>query len=228
MSRYSRQDVLRILRIHANQLSAWERAGLIPASKSYSFQDMVQLRKLRDLRATRLSAANIRASVDAMQLVSGMANPLLEAGAVRNGSRLTFRVSGAVVDPIARQFVFDFDSPRLGRLGEVGDPASHHAAREARLGSLFLEAAQHEEEGQIDQAATLYETILSVDHEHAAAYINLGTIFYNQRQFTRAEQLYRSATRLAVFMLLKGEGGLLGVLTAWITSALMGESALKS
>src|SRR6201989_2807321 len=37
--RYSRQDVLRILRIHSRQLSAWERAGLVATGDAYSFQD---------------------------------------------------------------------------------------------------------------------------------------------------------------------------------------------
>ena len=104
VTRYSRQDVLRILHIRAKQLRAWERAALISFSDTYSFQDLVQLRKLRDLRATRLSAASIRASVHAMQAVSGMTNPLLESAAVRNGSRLLFRHSGTVMEPIARQF----------------------------------------------------------------------------------------------------------------------------
>src|ERR1700742_439600 len=107
---YSRQDVLRILRIHPRQLRGWERSGLVSPTDSYSFQDLVQLRKLRDLRATRLSAASIRASVTAMRSVSGMANPLLEAGTARRGSRLIFRHSGAAMEPIARQFVFDFDA----------------------------------------------------------------------------------------------------------------------
>ena len=87
VSRYSRQDVLRILRLHAKQIAAWERAGLIETGDSYSFQDLVKLRKLRDLRANRVSVANIRASVDAMQAVSGMSNPLIEASASRRGSR---------------------------------------------------------------------------------------------------------------------------------------------
>ena len=81
---------------------------------SYSFQDLVKLRKLRDLRANRVSVANIRASVDAMQAVSGMSNPLLEATASRRGSRVLFRHSGAVMEPIARQFVFDFEAPAPG------------------------------------------------------------------------------------------------------------------
>src|SRR5450432_238694 len=91
---YSRQEVLRILRIHANQLQAWERVGLVAAVETYSFPDLVQLRKVRDLRALRLSVSNIKASVRAMRSVSGMAEPLLEASTVWQGSRLAFRHSG--------------------------------------------------------------------------------------------------------------------------------------
>ena len=104
VTQYSREDVLRILRIRLKQLSSWERSGLINQSETYSFQDLVQLRKLRDLRATRFSVANIRASIHAMRQVSGVANPLLEASTVRNGTRLAFRLSGAMMEPIARQF----------------------------------------------------------------------------------------------------------------------------
>src|SRR5271163_564048 len=118
VTQYSRQDVLRILRIRLKQLSAWERSGLIQQSEVYSFQDLVQLRKLRDLRALRVPMANIRASIHAMRQVSGVANPLLEAGAVRDGARLAFRLSGAMMEPIARQFVFDFDSRRHSQLTE--------------------------------------------------------------------------------------------------------------
>jgi len=38
--------------LHARQLSAWERAGLITSSEDYSFEALSQLRKLRDLQAT--------------------------------------------------------------------------------------------------------------------------------------------------------------------------------
>jgi tetratricopeptide (TPR) repeat protein len=193
VTHYSRQDVLRILRIRLKQLSAWERSGLIPQSETYSFQDLVQLRKLRDLRAMRLSVANIRASIQAMRHVSGVANPLLESSAVRNGARLAFRLSGAMMEPIARQFVFDFDSP-LSQLAEVSSAASHQAARESRVQALFFEAVRLEERGKTQEAAVLYEGILELDRAHAPACINLGTIQYNQRRFIDAECLYRRAT----------------------------------
>jgi tetratricopeptide (TPR) repeat protein len=194
ITQYSRQDVLRILRIRLKQLCSWERSGLIDASEVYLFQDLVQLRKLRDLRAMRLSVANIRASIQAMQQVSGVNNPLLEAGAVRSGARLAFRLSGSMMEPIARQFVFDFDSPRQRQLAQVGSSASHQAARGARVQTLFFEAVRMEEQGRTQEAAIHYENILALDPSHAPTCINLGTIQYNQRQFIEAEALYRRAT----------------------------------
>jgi tetratricopeptide (TPR) repeat protein len=194
VTQYSRQDVLRILRIRLKQLCSWERSGLINQSEVYSFQDLVQLRKLRDLRATRLSVANIRASIHAMRQVSGVANPLLEASTVRSGTRLAFRLSGAMMEPIARQFVFDFDSPHHRQLAEVSSAASHQAARESRVQGLFFDAVRMEERGKTQEAVAHYEAILALDPHHAPACINLGTILYNQRQFIEAESLYRRAT----------------------------------
>jgi tetratricopeptide (TPR) repeat protein len=194
VTQYSREDVLRILRIRLKQLCSWERSGLVSESATYSFQDLVQLRKLRDLRATRLSVANIRASIHAMRQVSGVANPLLEAGAFRNGKGLAFRLSGAMMEPIARQFLFDFDSQRHSQLAEVSSSASHQAAREARVQALFFEAVRMEERGKTQEAVAHYQSILTLDSSHAPACINLGTIQYNQRQFIEAECLYRRAT----------------------------------
>lgn len=194
MTRYCRQDVLRILGIRAKQLRAWEKAGLIPVAETYGFQDLVQLRKLRDLRAMRLSAASIRDSILAMRAVSGMANPLLEAGTVRAGGRLAFRHSGAMMDPVRRQFLLDFDSSAGPRLAEVTDTACHQAWRESQMQSLFFNAIQAEERNDLKEAAALYERILEISPAHAPSCINLGTIHYNQRRFAVAETLYRRAT----------------------------------
>ena len=191
MTRYNRQDVLRILRIHARQLQAWERAGLVVSAENYGFEDLVQLRKLRDLSATRLSAASIRASVSAMRAVSGMDNPLLEAGAARRGSRLVFRHSGAVMEPIAKQFVFDFDAQH--EPAQVEALKISPAQRDAWISESFMEAVHCEEGGKIAEAVVLYESILAREPRHAPSAINLGTIFYNQAEFTRAETMYRQA-----------------------------------
>jgi tetratricopeptide (TPR) repeat protein len=192
VTRYSRQDALRILRIHPKHLRAWERAGLLPFSDSYTFQDLVQLRRLRDLQAMRLSATSIRAGVEAMQAVSGMANPLVEARAVRSGSQLAFGHSGTWMEPITRQFVFDFDGKKQ-QLIAVEPERLSAAQRNSRISALFVEAVRCEEASKASEAIDLYEEILELDGGHAPSAINLGTIFYNQRQFLKSEQLYRKA-----------------------------------
>jgi len=189
---YSRQDVLRILRITSRQLSSWERAGLIAFASDYGFDDLIQLRKLRDLRAQRISASNIKASVHAMRAVSGIPNPLLQASIALRGPRLVFRHSGTTMDPIAGQFELDFEGSG-SRLEIVDDGAVSETQRQNKINSLFFEGVRCEEQGKVDEAAKLYEETLSLG-EHAPAAINLGTILYNKRQFERAEQLYRRAS----------------------------------
>ena len=201
MTSYSRQDVLRILQISCRQLQGWERAGLIAQQQTYTFQDLGQLRTLRILREESVSAASIRDSILAMKTVAGMANPMLEACLVRTGTRLAFRHRGAIVDPIRRQLLFDFE--RFDRLERTDRPSAGselYPMRRAGAGDLramqdrFLAAVQAEEAGEKQRAIALYEEILEIDPEYAAAYINLGTIQFHLRQFGRAEQLYRRAT----------------------------------
>jgi tetratricopeptide (TPR) repeat protein len=193
---YSRQDVLRILQISSRQLQGWERAGLIPQQLTYTFCDLGQLRTLRSLRAEDISAASIRDSILAMKAVAGMANPLLEACVVRTGTRLAFRHRGAMVDPIRRQLLFDFDRVQgAERPTAVSEPAPLRLPGRA-VHERFLAAVQAEESGEKQLAIELYEEILGIDPENAAACINLGTLHFHLRQFGRAEELYRRATQV--------------------------------
>jgi tetratricopeptide (TPR) repeat protein len=193
---YCRQDVLRILQIGSRQLQAWERAGLIPQQEVYSFQDLGQLRTLRALREDDVPAASIRESILAMKAVAGMANPLLEARVVRTGTRLAFRHCGAMMDPIRRQLLFDFErmdhpQPASAQL----TPLRHPGAPGMRgIQERFQAAVRAEEAGEKQRAIALYEEILEIDPLYAAACINLGTVFFHLRQFGRAEELYRRAT----------------------------------
>lgn len=196
MTSYTRQDVLRIFEISAHQLQGWERAGLIPHQQSYSFQDLGQLRILHALRAEDVPAASIRASIRAMKAVAGMENPLLEARVIRtSATHLAFRHHGAIVDPIRRQFLFDFeryDQPNGSALAL--EPMRLPSYGATRIQDRFLEAVEAEECGDKQRAIALYEEILSLDARYAPAAINLGTLYFHMQQYRRAEDLYRQAT----------------------------------
>lgn len=198
MTSYRRQDVLRIFEISSRQLQAWERAGLIPQQEIYSFQDLGQVRTLRSLRADSVPPASIRESIMAMKAVSGMSNPLLEARVVRTGTRLAFRHRGAMVDPIRRQLLFDFErsgGPMLASGVAVPSPLPRARESDSRgIQERFQAAVHAEEAGEKQRAINLYQEILEIDPNYAAACINLGTMFFHLRQFGRAEDLYRRAT----------------------------------
>jgi len=195
VSRYRREDVLRILHLQHRQLQRWENSGLVVQKESYSFQDLVELRKLRDLSSKQMNLAKIRDTVEAMRRVAGMQSPLLEADAVRKGSRLVFRHDGAVEDPFSPQLMFDFD----GQTVDAHSFAPLQSSSVAQLQEMFLRAVQLEEAGALQPAllqesAALYRQILELNPQHAPACINLGTIHYNQGKFLEAEALYRRAT----------------------------------
>lgn len=190
MERYHREDVLRILRITARQLAGWEKAGLFRVKDFYSFFDLLQIKKLRDLRAKRVRSAVIRDSLRAMQQqVAGMENPLLEAGTFTTRSRVVFRHQGAAVEPLAGQFVMDFSQR------QVVEPTKVHAMRAAESAAdFFTRGVSLEEDPKTqDEAIASYKKCVELDPTHAAAYINLGTLYYNLHDYVLAEHHYRKA-----------------------------------
>ncbi len=195
VSQYCRRDVLRIFGIREQQLRLWERNGLIASAEHYSFQELGQLRKLRELGALRVPAVSIREAIHAMRSVSGLPDPLGEAGINLVGTRsLAFRHSGAVVEPVAGQFLLDFSGGGSPALSVLTAPVLSNRERERQAAKLFAEAVRAEEAGRLQAAFDGYEAVLAIWPGHAAAAINLGTLCYGQRNHARAERFYRMAT----------------------------------
>ena len=192
--RYSRADLLRILRLTARQLAAWEKAGLVAAADSYSFFDLLQVKKVRDLCARKVRPVVIRQSLEAMQKqVAGMDNPLLEASAFTTGHRVAFRHQGKVVEPIAGQFMFDF-SPEERVVVSTPIATARPEPASADVAELFARGiALEEDPSHQAQAIATYERVLELDPDHAAAHINLGTLFYNRQEYAVSEKHYRRA-----------------------------------
>jgi tetratricopeptide (TPR) repeat protein len=199
--RYSRDDLMRILRVSPRQLSAWEKAGLLSAAESYSFFDLLQVKKVRDLCARHVRPIEIRQSLAAMQMqAAGMENPLLEASPSISGRhRVAFRHEGRLLEPIAGQFMFDF-SPEEKVIASVPITRTSPIPQEPaspEVSELFARGVALEEDPRNQlQAIAAYEGVLQLDPEHAAAHINLGTLYYNRQDYTAAEDHYRAALRI--------------------------------
>jgi len=188
--KYDRADVLRILRITGHQLAQWQKVGLAASGEVFSFVDLLQLKKIRDLRAKRVRQATIRESLDAMlKQVSGMENPLLEAGTFATHAHVAFRHEGHAVEPTTGQFVMDFEP------GGRGVMANLKSMRQAETASDFFArgVALEEDPASQTEAIQYYGKVLLLEPQHAPAHINLGTIFYNRHEFGLAERHYRAA-----------------------------------
>ena len=194
--RYTQADVLRILRLTQRQLAAWEKAELIAAAETYSFFDLLQIKKVRDLCARKVRPAVIRQSLQAMQKqVAGRENPLLEAGAYTTGHRIAFRHEGRLLEPIAGQFVMDFSANE--RVVRRSEPESGPALVENDASELFSRGIALEENPSTQaEAIAAYRKVLELEPNHPAAHINLGTLHYNRQDYGQAERHYRSAIEI--------------------------------
>ena len=193
MCRYSRADLVRILRLAPRQLQTWEKAGLVRCSESYSFFDLLQVKKIRDLCEKRVRPAVIRRSLDAMlKQASGMENPLLEASAYQSGHRVAFRHEGRLLEPIAGQFVMDFAAEDAKVVTSPKRNGPELVVND--VVDLFGRGIALEEDPYTqNEAIAVYLKVLDLDPQHAAAHINVGTLYYNRHEYALAEKHYRAA-----------------------------------
>jgi tetratricopeptide (TPR) repeat protein len=192
---YSRADLLRILHLTPRQLANWERAGLVTSADAYSFSDLLEIKKVRDLCAMSVRPAVIRQSLDAMRKrSSGVEKPLLEAGASTTGKhRVAFRHDGRLLEPIAGQFVMDF-STREKVVTSTPVPRSEPTPSEDEAAGWFARGIALEEDPSTQtEAIAAYLKVLDIEPAHAASHINLGTLYYNRQDFSLAEKHYRAA-----------------------------------
>ena len=139
--------------------------------------------------------AVIRQSLDAMRKqASAVENPLLEASASSTAKhRVAFRHQGRLLEPIAGQFLMDF-SEREKVLTSTPVPKSEPSPRESEVTAWFARGIALEEDPNTQpDAIAAYHQVLEIQPGHAAAHINLGTLYYNRQDFALAEKHYRQA-----------------------------------
>ncbi len=168
--------------------------GLVTSAESYSFAEMLEIKKVRDLCAMSVRPAVIRQSLDAMRKqAAGVENPLLEAGTWSTRHRVAFRHDGKLLEPIAGQFLMDF-TEREKVVTSTPVPRSEPTPRETEAAAWFAQGISLEEEPRTQaEAIAAYQKVLEIEPNHAAAHINLGTLFYNRQEFALAEKHSRRA-----------------------------------
>lgn len=193
-----------MLAVSERQLRSWERRNLIAPGESFSFKDLRALRTLVDLRASKISAAQIQSVVAALREKLGdVPNPLAEVRIYLRGKRIQVQFAGSTMEPISGQFLLDFDATSISKL--VSFPSSppageqpaarHKSRREAER--WFQKGLDLEHSGApVAEVIAAYQKAAELDPLSSATHVNLGTVYFNVRDLAASERHYRRAIEI--------------------------------
>lgn len=193
---YSREEVRRLLDVTERQLRGWEKHKLIPPLQRFAFSDLIALRALTKLTKTRISPAKIRTALTAVrERLHDIVDPLTELRLIADGKRIHVQVGDSAMEPISGQLLLNFDHAELKRLVSFPDrkKTEENRGRRESAEKWFQRGLECEQTGMVPDAIKAYESAINLDPTSAGAWLNLGTIFFNARQFSKAESHYRKA-----------------------------------
>jgi tetratricopeptide (TPR) repeat protein len=195
---FTREEALRLLRVSERQLKSWERQKLVGPVAVYSFRELLALRTLIKLRESKVPPQQIRRAVQALtKKLRGVEDPLTELKLYADGKKIRVELEGRAMEAESGQLLLDFDRGELSRLLEFRPKENPRAERDQR------QAAEHWFQRGLDLEATgaaapqiieAYQKAIELDPGSAGALVNLGTIYFNTRNFTMAERYYTQAT----------------------------------
>jgi len=193
-----------LLGLSERQLRSWEKQDFIPVSQSFSFTDLLALRTLIGLRENRIVPAQIRIAIDALrQRLRDVRNPLTELKIYSRGKKIHVQFAGQQMEPVSGQLLLDFDEAEINKLLSFPGKSAEES-KGAIVQKKRLEAERWFERGlELEQmAAPMEEIILAyrkaaeLDPTSAGALVNLGTVYFNARNWREAERQYRKALEI--------------------------------
>jgi len=197
---YSRDEVLRLLGVSRRQLASWERQNLIAVRESFGFSDLLALRTLLALRDNKIPAAKIRKALAALRIkLRDVHDPLTELKIYSKGRNMEVQVAGRRMEPISGQLLLDFSAEEISKL--LSFPTHAPPESQGRRLKARREAEHWFEAGlQLEQSGAPVEDIIAayrkaseIDPSSAGALVNLGTVYFNLRDWKQAEQFYQKA-----------------------------------
>jgi tetratricopeptide (TPR) repeat protein len=201
---WPRAEVCRWLRVSERQLKSWERQGLLVPAQSFGFSEMIALRTLVGLRDNKISPAKIRAALTALRAHLGDGrNPLHELKIYSHGKKIQVQLAGRRMEPVTGQLLLDFDEEEISRLlafpaagEEAPAPVSGHK-RKRDAEQWFEKGLDLEQTGApMEDIIAAYRKAIDIDPASAGALVNLGTVYFNSRNWRDAERYYRAALEI--------------------------------
>jgi tetratricopeptide (TPR) repeat protein len=193
---YSRQEALRLAGVTERQLRSWERQKLIAAGAHYGFGELLALRMLTQLRKKGVAPAQMRRALHAVALkLEGVDHPS-ELQVYTEGKRIRVEIGGHRMEAESGQLLLDFGPGEISRLLEFKARENPRADAERREQAerWFQRGLELEQTGgPAEHVMEAYLKAVELDPQSAGALVNLGTLYFNTHDFTRAERCYKQA-----------------------------------
>lgn len=195
---YSRDDVKRVLRVTERQLLSWQAQGLVPDRKLFGFSELLAMQTLLKLRKDKIPPATIKRAVTALRRrVRGGNDPLTEFRIYAVGKKVRVDFEGSTMEPVSGQLLLNFDAAEMKKLLSFKPKAEEHGAgvrRKAEAELLFEQGLALEQRGApADEIIEMYKYALMLDPQSTGALVNLGTVYFNKRDWAKAEECYLKA-----------------------------------
>jgi tetratricopeptide (TPR) repeat protein len=196
---FTREAARRLLKVSEKQLKRWEQQKLVQPATHYGFRELLALRTLIKLRHSRVPPRQIRSALEALiKKLRGVEDPLTELKLYVQGKKIRVELEGHSMDAESGQLLLDFNPAELSRLLEFRPKENPRAEREQRQAAehWFQRGLDLESTGApAEQVIGAYLKAIDLDPASAGALVNLGTVYFNARDFNRAEQYYVLATQ---------------------------------
>jgi len=190
-------ETRRLLKITERQLKSWERQNLVPVSETYGFKELLALRTLLKLRASRVAGPQIKRALTALgDKLRDIHDPLTQLKIYAHGKRIRVDIDGRAMDAESGQLLLDLDPVELKRLLEFRNPAQLNTEQVRRAASehWFQRGLELEQTGgPLSEVIDAHLKAVQLDPTAAGALVNLGTIQLNARNWKEAEEYYLHA-----------------------------------
>ncbi|HSP99013.1 MAG TPA: tetratricopeptide repeat protein [Candidatus Dormibacteraeota bacterium] len=198
-------DVARVLaippaRVRAMVRAGWCRPGREGGQFRFAFQDVVLLRTALGLRQARVPASRVRRALRELLRQLPSDRPLSGVRIVAAGGRVVARSGDRVWQPESGQLQFAFTVDELARRAEAPRalspkprPAAPPPPAPGETASDWFERGVALEDDDLEAARSAYERAVTIDPEHADAWVNLGRLAHEAGDPATAARCYHQA-----------------------------------
>ena len=194
---FSEKEVSHILGIKPSRLKYWKQIGLVAPSLRqgapyYDFQDLIYLKTTQGLISRGLPATSLKQSLDSLKRkIPDVDRNLNSQRVYAFGNRVLVRHRNQLMDSRSGQMVFEFD---VGNLAVSASERVVNFSSSKTAEEWFGEGLRYDlPNGSFSLALGAYESAIQVDPNYVDAYVNIGTLYYDQKKFEKAQRYYRQA-----------------------------------